>query len=353
MAENKKKDNNTATGWLSIYIALMVLAIIMIALVVVVLVGDIMVRNGEILPDKPMFSQAPVFIIIGISGIVGSAIALFVGKKILKPITDLSNALKKVSKGDFSVRLEESSYIDEIANMNNDFNTMAKELSGMETMRKDFIVNVSHEFKTPLASIEGYATLLQSETVSKEVKADYVEKIISNASRLSKLTGTILQLSKLENQEILVDKKEFSLDEQIRQALLDLVTVWENKNLNLEIELLAVNYFGNERLLYQVWYNLLSNAFKFTDENGTIKIDLLETEKFVTIKIADNGIGIDEENKKRIFDKFYQADKTHASEGNGLGLALVKKVVALHKGKIELNSEKGKGSEFIITLPKE
>jgi len=162
-----------------------------------------------------------------------------------------------------------------------------------------------------------------------------------------------LQLSKLENQEILVDKKEFSLDEQIRQALLDLATVWENKNLNLEIELLAVNYFGNERLLYQVWYNLLSNAFKFTDENGTIKIDLLETEKSVMIKIADNGIGIDEENKKRIFDKFYQADKTHASEGNGLGLALVKKVVALHKGKIELNSEKGKGSEFIITLPKE
>ena len=283
--------------------------------------------------------------------LLGTGIAAYTSAKMLSPIIKINDAAKKVSKGDFSVRLEEKSIAKEIEEIATNFNIMVKELASTETLRSDFVSNVSHEFKTPLSAIEGYATLLQDESLSKEEQARYIGRILENTSRLSRLTQSILSLSQLENQEIILQKENFMLDEQIRRVLLGYETLWEEKNLAIDLNLEATPFFGNKALLAQVWSNLIDNAIKFSNPFGVLSIHCRPENGGVCVIIRDTGIGMAEDVKKRAFDKFYQGERSHSGQGNGLGLALVKRIIVLCDGSISLESEEGKGTEFTIWLP--
>ena len=282
--------------------------------------------------------------------IIGTIITSFVGKTILQPIRELNRATSEVAKGNFSVRVKVPND-KEYSTLTKNFNKMAEELSGIETLREDFISNVSHEFKTPLASIQGFAKILQSDNLSKEEQNEYTQIIIDETSRLTKMSTNILKLTKLENQTTVGKKVRFSLDEQIRNILLILESEWSKKNINLDIELEDVIYVGNPELMGQVWQNVINNAIKFTPENGTIKVQLFRGELGVVVKISDNGPNISPEMQEKIFDKFYQGDRSRSTEGNGLGLALVKRILDLCKGKISVENLYEGGVCFKIELP--
>ena len=268
----------------------------------------------------------------------------------INPIKQIGSAMEKISEGDFSIRLETKSNSKEIKEIFSGFNMMAKELSSTEILQSDFVSNVSHEFKTPINAIEGYSMLLQNDENITEEQKEYIEKIIFNTQRLSSLTGSVLLLSKLENQSIVSNKTKFDLDEQIRKSLLILEGQWEKKNIEFDIEMEDTDFIGNESLLHHIWDNLLSNAIKFSDEGGEIKIRLKNYSDKIIFTISDKGPGIDEEAQKHIFDKFYQADSSHKQEGNGLGLALVKKIIDLENGEISVKNNDDKGCTFTVIL---
>ena len=301
------------------------------------------------LPDKIIW---PIINLYMISVIIGTAISAIIGKRILSPLVKYSEALMEVGKGNFTIRLDEDKHrIEELQKMACNFNIMVNELNHIETFRNDFIANVSHEFKTPLASIDGYTMLLQDSNLTEKEKNEYIEKILNNTKRLSSLIYTILQISKLENQGIIAKKRKFKLDEEFRQTLLFLEPKWAGKSINLDIDLDETIFYGDEELLAQVWVNILDNAIKFTPVNGTIACTLKGSDGWIKAIISDNGVGMPEDVQKHIFDKFYQGDKSHSSQGNGLGLALVKRIIDLCGGTIEVQSECGNGSTFTVKLP--
>ena len=289
--------------------------------------------------------------VIIFSVILGVAVAIFVSKILLSPIKKLATAMKKVALRDFTVRLETRSSITEVRELYDNFNLMTSELGATEILQTDFVSNVSHEFKTPINAIEGYAMLLQEQGLPPEEQAEYVSKILFNTKRLSELVGNILLLSKLENQAIPQKRTLYRLDEQIRKAILLLETKWTKKNIVFEIDLDEVSCTCNESLMLHVWTNLLDNAIKFNSEGGTIKMELTEKDGSIIFTIADNGCGIAEEDCKHIFDKFYQSDSSRKDEGSGLGLALVKQLIDLYGGSISVKSVPGKGTCFTVILP--
>jgi signal transduction histidine kinase len=290
-----------------------------------------------------------IFIMI-LSIAVGTLLSAYVSKKMLRPIFKINDAAKKVARGDFSVRLEEGSIANEIREIASNFNLMVRELSNTETLRNDFVSNVSHEFKTPLSAIEGYATLLQDDTLSREEEEKYISQIMENTGRLTKLTQSILSLSQIENQEIVLQQERFQLDEQIRRILLGYESIWEDKNLTIDLNLEEVVIYGSQSLLARVWSNLIDNAIKFSHQDGILSIDCKAVGSNIVIIIKDTGIGMDEMVMKHAFDKFYQGERSHHGKGNGLGLALVNRIVALCEGTVTLESEKGKGTAVIVTL---
>lgn len=280
---------------------------------------------------------------------VGAILSFVFARLIVRPINQLRDATRKVSSGDFSVQIKNNSNTD-VGQLIRDFNQMVRELGSIETFRNDFIANVSHEFKTPISAIEGYSALLKSENINDEERLEYADMVSENARKLSMLTTNILRLSKLENQEYVPEQSTFSLDEQIRRCILAFERNWEAKALDLDIELDHTMITSCEELLDLVWTNLISNAIKFTDDGGLITIRLT-SESGCTVSIKDNGIGMDREVLDHIFDKFYQGDKSRSRHGNGLGLALVKQILDLIGGSIEVKSSPGEGSEFIVRLP--
>ena len=287
-----------------------------------------------------------------ISVAISTILAGIIGKKGMSPIIRVTEATKEIAKGNYEVKVDEKIWFEEIREMAHNFNFMAQELGNTETFRNDFINNVSHEFKTPISAIEGYAMLLQNKNISLEEQEDYILRILKNTKRLSSLTGNILQLSNLENQDRNLLVKEFSLDEQLRQIVLLSEPEWTDKNIDLDIDLEEnVILIGNENLLAQVWQNIFGNAVKFTPPGGMVKVMLRTSGADAIVSITDKGAGMPEKVTERIFEKFYQGDKSHSSEGNGLGLTLAKRIVDLHNGKIKVFSEEGKGSTFIIELP--
>lgn len=289
---------------------------------------------------------------LGVGSILlGVSVALFVGKLIIVPIQKMGAAFQELSRGNFAVRVSEDERIDEIREMARHFNAMAFDLSHIETLRSDFVVNVSHEFKTPIAAIEGYATLLQTPSLSSEKHARYVEKILDNSRRLSALSSSILTLSKLENRQTLPQYSQYRLDEQLRRSILRLENKWSEKKLEFDMNLPKQMYYGCEPLLEQVWSNILDNAIKHSPEGGVIQVSLWENESGVIVRIADHGDGMSEEVQKHIFEKFYQGDSSRKEEGNGLGLALVKRILDLCGGKVEVKSAPEKGAAFFVTLP--
>lgn len=293
----------------------------------------------------------PIIPILILSIIIGVILFLFIGRIIITPITKISEATKKVSQGNFDIRIEEETHVKEIHNMIDNFNIMTRELSSVETLRDDFVSNVSHEFKTPLAAISGYATLLQSERLSKEEKQEYTNIIIDSISQLSNLTGNILSLSKIENQEIVLDQVKYRLDEQIREVILLLEPQWSQKEIDLQINLQKTYYCGPKDLMKQVWTNIIENAIKFSHDYGLIIVDLSTQKNSIIFSIEDNGIGMSESDLKHIFDKFYQADHNRKQQGNGLGLTLVYQILSLCKGSIDVKSQLKKGTKITIELP--
>lgn len=286
-----------------------------------------------------------------ISILSGAAIAVGLSKIFVSPMMKLGDAMRKVAGGDFSVRLDCTSKIRDVREVYGSFNTMVKELGNTETLQTDFVSNVSHEFKTPINAIEGYASLLQDSQLTDEQKNAYIDKIIFNTRRLSDLVGNILLLSKVNNQTISLKASTFRLDEQVRQSMLALESKWEKKEIEFDIDLDEIEYTGYENLLSHVWLNLIDNAVKFSPQNGQIRIRLKQLDGSVTFSIWDNGLPIPEADIDRIFNKFYQGDNSHASEGNGLGLALVRKIVAAAHGTINVTSSEDAGTEFVVALP--
>jgi signal transduction histidine kinase len=242
--------------------------------------------------------------------------------------------------------------VTELGDLERTFNQMASDLDGIEMFRNDFINNFSHEFKTPIVSIRGFARRLQQENLTEEQKKEYIDIIVAESERLSTMAQNVLLLTKLENQNIVSEKTEFYLDEQIRRCILLLEKTWSEKDIELDLDFDEIKYVFNEEMLSHVWINLLSNAIKFTPDGGKIVCQLKREDEGVAFRIKDSGAGIPEDVKTRIFEKFYQGDSSHSTAGNGIGLNIVKRVVDLAHGKIEVNSEEGNGSEFVVILPK-
>lgn len=271
-----------------------------------------------------------------------------------RPVKRIIDASEKIMQGDLSVRIEKMRSIDPNDGFNiviDYFNRMAEELAGMETLRTDFIANVSHELKTPLAVMQNYGTMLQQTDLTEEKRLEYA-KIITGASRsLANMVSNILKLNKLENQTIYPSTQTYDVGEQLCECLLGFEEEWEQKNIEIDTQIEEdIQVSADPELLSLVWNNLFSNAFKFTEPGGKVSLELKAEDDSVIVRVSDTGCGISKEVGKHIFEKFYQGDTSHATKGNGLGLALVKRVIDITGGDISVASEVGKGSTFTVTL---
>lgn len=264
----------------------------------------------------------------------------------------IADAAGRIVKGDFNVRIDKLNQMGIFENFNEIiecFNKMAEELSGVETLRTDFIANVSHEMKTPLSIMQNYGELLQRPDISETERMEYAKGISEGSRRMADMMTNILKLNKLEKQQIYPKIKEYDLGEQLCGCLLQFENIWEEKNIEIETDIeeeVMVN--SDKELLSLVWNNLFSNAFKFTSDGGKVKLVLESIENFAVVKISDTGCGISTEVGAHIFEKFYQGDTSHATQGNGLGLALVKRVIDILQGEISVESTVGKGSTFTV-----
>lgn len=292
-------------------------------------------------------------------GIVAGGLTLFTRKKVRetyeKPMLNFADAAGKVAAGDFSVRISQihsGAQKDYLDVMIDDFNKMAEELGSIETLKTDFISNVSHEMKTPIAVIKNYAELLKKENISDAERSEYARIIENTAEKLSNLVGNILKLNKLENQSIVPEVEKYDLCRQLCGCILQFEDIWEEKGIEVEAEIEErIMIEADESLLELVWNNVLSNAIKFTEPGGQITIRQTTDEMFVCVEISDTGCGMSKECIRHIFDKFYQGDSSHSGEGNGLGLAMVHRVLELLGGKIEVESVLEKGSTFRVLIP--
>lgn len=317
------------------------------------LTGFIMIGIKRCLHFQSPLQMPFVFLIVGlvVSVIIGTCISAAVASKIVRPVREVKKAMHRVEKGDFSQRLEVTGFNGEIDELIESYNKMAQELGGIEMFRENFINSFSHEFKTPIVSIQGFAKQLKKENLSEEKKQEYIDIIISESKRLTNLSSNILMLSKLENQQIITDKTSFSLDEQMRNCILLLEKQWTAKDISFDIDMQEIQYTTNAEMLSQVWVNIIGNAIKFSPEGSSIRVKLFKEGDVITAEITDRGIGMDQQTISHIFERFYQGDRAHASEGNGLGLPLVKRIVELCNGNIRVESQYGKGTNFIVTLP--
>lgn len=272
-----------------------------------------------------------------------------------KPVERILDATHKITKGDFSVRIKP---LHPIASRNEfdviieDFNKMAEELSTTETLKTDFIANVSHEIKTPLAVIQNYATMLQDPYLTEEQRIKYAESISVSSKRLSSLITNILKLNKLENQQIFPKSEPYNLGEQLCECMLNFEDAWEKRNLEIKTDIDDdIIIYSDKELLDLVWSNILSNAVKFNRDNGEIAVSVKVQGRRAVVKISNTGCGMNEEIGKHIFEKFYQADPSRSTAGNGLGLALVKRVIDITGSEIQVESELDKFTTFTVKLP--
>ena len=271
-----------------------------------------------------------------------------------RPTKEIQKVLKQLMKGDFDARIS----VPYVINRENKFreladsiNLLAEELSGVETLRTDFIANVSHEMKTPLAVMQNYGTLLQAPELSDEKRIEYAKSVTEGSRRLAELMTNILKLNRLENQQLFPEVHEYDLGEQLCECLLQFESVWEDAEIDIETDIAdSVTVRADAELLSLVWNNLLSNAFKFTDRGGRVSLTLEADETYATVRVADTGCGMSAEVGAHIFEKFYQGDTSHATRGNGLGLALVKRVVDIMHGEIGVESCLGEGSTFTVKI---
>lgn len=316
----------------------------------------ILMKNGIITPDNGGGKEIGKIIIttmMFVSMGIGIVVTMIAGKIPLKPINTLINKMQCLASGDFTARLKFGRPITKhptFIEISDNFNKMAEELENTEMLRSDFINNFSHEFKTPIVSIAGFAKLLKRGNLTEQQKEEYLDIIETESMRLADMATNVLNLTKIENQTILTDVSEYNLSEQIRACVLLLQRKWSRKNIDFKLEFGEYMIWANEELLKQVWINLIDNAIKFSEAGGIIEIRITEDDYRINVSVVNSGIVISEENQKKIFNKFYQADESHAGEGNGIGLAIVKRVVMLHGGNIYVRSKNEKNS-FIVELP--
>ena len=309
------------------------------------------IRFGVITARRPGSPLLPFLIQSGIISIcTGTVLTLIFGHLPLRPLNQLIRAIHDVAGGNFQTKID-LRHPKEFRDLSESFNQMTDELAGIEMLRSDFINNFSHEFRTPIMSILGFAGLLKKEDLSEDRKKEYLDIIISECRRLSELSDNVLNLSKVESLTLLTDTEEFNAGEQVRESILMLEQKWNKKKISFDLEIEEVILTGNRSLLRQVWVNLIDNAVKFSPEGSSVSISVNKNGENFVFTIKDHGPGMDAGTCERIFDKFYQGDTSHATEGNGLGLSLVRRIVSLHRGTVAVKSQTGKGSIFIVTLP--
>ena len=307
-------------------------------------------------PNHTMPTPTRVILLFGLASlVVGSAMTALLGKIPMQPVNKLINQMNRLASGDYKARLDYGELwgkhptIDELTSS---FNRMAEELENTEMLRSDFINNFSHEFKTPIVSIAGFTKLLRKGNLPEEQKVEYLRIIETESLRLSQMATNVLNLTKVENQTILTDITQFNLSEQIRACILLISEEWEKKEIEFALDFDEYNVHANGELLKQVWINLLSNAVKFSPNGGLIEVRIVQGADTITVSVMNTGSEIAPEHQKKIFNKFYQADESHASEGNGIGLAIVKRIAELHEGTVSVSSGNNM-TTFTVTLPKE
>ena len=319
-------------------------------------------KNGDkqyalfIRPDiQQQFGEMRIFlavllVFIVILSIIFIAIA---ARYIVRPIRIFTKATQKIANGEYDIELEEGRK-DEIGTLATSFKKMTKSIKELDQMRQEFVSNVSHEFQSPLSSIQGFSKTLQSEKMTEEERKRYLQIIEGESKRMSSLCKQLLTLASLDKEEKVIQIKEFDLQKQIKDVIFMLEWKWREKDIAVEFDVPNINITGDENLLHQVWTNIFTNSIKFTDSGGTIAFAARELEMSVEISISDSGIGMGQEEMDRIFDRFYKVDaaRDRNVEGSGLGLSIVKKIVELHQGEISVESTKGQGTTFRIELPK-
>lgn len=292
-------------------------------------------------------------------GMVAAGLTLFTRKQIKdtyeEPLHKMAEATRKVAEGDFSVyvpTIHAADRLDYLDVMIMDFNKMVEELGSIETLKADFVSNVSHEMKTPIAVMKNYAELLASDRMEDGKRQEYAEAVENAATRLSELVSNILKLNKLESQRIMPETEDYDICQQLCECILQFEDIWEEKEIELETEIEDMAMIkADASLMELVWNNLIGNALKFTEPGGSVTVSQTSDADYIRIAVSDTGCGMSRDCMDHIFDKFYQGDTSHSKEGNGLGLALVKRILELMDGSIHVVSEEGKGSTFTVTLP--
>ncbi len=339
---------------LVILFSLSIFTVLSITMVLVALGLNFFVKAGLLdnVPNPRESANIVIIIMVLSSLVVGTFLTSTAINTLLYPFNVLRKGLNRLATGDFKTRITYNKTIKKlnfVSVLEESFNSLANELEHTEILRSDFINNFSHEFKTPIVSIAGFAKILKNNDLTDEQRKEYLDIIEEESLRLSALATNTLNLTKIENQTILTDITTFNISEQIRNCILILEEKWVKKNLNLKIDFNEYDITGNEEMLKHVWLNLLDNAIKFSVENGDLEIKITKSTDKLTIGISNYGDAISNFEKERIFDKFYQSDTSHSSEGNGIGLAIVKKVVELHEGEINVSSENNK-TTFYVTI---
>ncbi len=355
MGKNKKGKRlagqfHTITFRIISYVMLLIVVMIAVAIGVM----TILYYCG-VFGDNEHSAVNPILIVLIVtlvSAVLVGVLAVGLYDRSFKGLNQFQDAMNNVAKGDFGVTLP-ANETDYMYALNTSFNAMVASLKSIETLKTDFISDFSHELKTPIASICGFAKLLKNPNISDKEKEEYIEIIISESERLTLLSKNILSLSKLDNHEAVYEKKPYSLDEQLRKCALMFQSEMDGKNIDLSLSGDNAVYCGNEELMQQLWINLISNAVKFTPERGSVEIAIAKKENGISVSISDTGIGMDEETIARMFDKFYQHDPSRSVTGNGLGLAIVQRIIRIVGGDITAESEVGKGSTFTVFLPEE
>ncbi|MCL2369626.1 MAG: HAMP domain-containing histidine kinase [Firmicutes bacterium] len=351
MKEKNKKRVRIKLPLKIIMLLFVILAIVIIVLQIILAIVRAVMSRPIINPDAPdrwlFFSP----IVIGI--IIMTLFALAINRLVVTRIRKLNNATKEVAKGNFDITIEQKGR-DELSELTESFNKMSAELKANEYLSKDFVRNVSHEFKTPISAIRAYGELLDAEAdapkIDRKTLKEYAEIIVKESDRLTAMSKSILQLSLLDSTTIIKKDDRVKPAEQIRDILRLYEVKWSDKNLTLDLQLDEVTITSNEQLLYQVWQNLIGNALKFSNNGGTLKISVEGSGQGVIFKITDNGIGISDEDKEQIFSQFFMADKSHNTEGSGLGLPIVKKIIDKLCGQIYVESTVGQGTKFTVIL---
>ncbi len=320
---------------------------IIVGLIMILLQMGFVSDNGILSPAEA------VTILVIISVFLGGALSYLFSRITTKPVNKIINSFNQLASGNFGTRLEfgriwsKNTTVKEISDS---FNKMAEELENTEMLRSDFINNFSHEFQTPIVSISGFAKLLKHGNLSEEQKAEYIDIIAEESSRLASMASNVLTLTKVENQAILTGQTRYNLSEQIRGCILLLENKWSAKNIELHVDFDEYEICANEEMLKQVWINLIDNAVKFSPDYGVVSIGISRSRGLVSVAVTNTGSDIPSECIGRIFNKFYQADESHSSEGNGVGLAIVKRAVNLHGGTVTADSRRGR-TTFTVILP--